>query len=96
MKLIEEIRQRLAILEPISVEIQDDSHLHAGHAGSSGGGHFSLTIVSSQFSGKSRIMRHRAIYQALNDLIPSDIHAVSIRAYAPEENTGPNTDRTLS
>jgi len=95
MKLVEEIRQRLAILEPLSVEIQDDSHLHAGHAGS-GGGHFSLTIVSSQFSGKSRIMRHRAIYQALNDLIPSNIHAVSIRAYAPEESTNPNTDRTPS
>ena len=79
------IRQRLAALEPQALELRDDSAQHAGHAGSSGGGHYTLTLVSSHFSGKSRIMRHRIIYQALQDLIPSRIHALSISAYAPDE-----------
>lgn len=80
-----EIRERLACLEPVRLEIQDDSAKHAGHAGSSGGGHFTLTVVSSQFSGKSQIMRHRLIYQALQDLIPARIHALSITASTPDE-----------
>ena len=87
MNLIEIINTRLASLEPISLEIQDDSALHAGHAGNTGGGHFSLTIVSSQFSQKSPIMRHRLVYQALADLIPQHIHAISILAISP---TDPN------
>ena len=81
----EEIRQRLASLEPQLLELQDDSALHAGHAGNSGGGHFTVTVVSSHFSGKSPIMRHRAIYQALQDLIPARIHALSIVARTPDE-----------
>ena len=85
MNLIEIIKTRLASLEPISIEIKDDSALHAGHAGNSGGGHFSLTIVSSQFSQKSPIMRHRLIYQALADLIPQHIHAISILAISPTD-----------
>jgi len=85
MSLDELIRTRLAELSPMTLDIRDDSALHAGHAGSSGGGHFTLTIVSSHFSGKSRIMRHRVVYQSLEDLIPSRIHALSIRAYAPDE-----------
>lgn len=80
-----EIRRRLASLEPQLLEIVDDSAKHAGHAGSTGGGHFTLTVVSSQFSGKSQIMRHRAIYQALQDLIPARIHALSISALTPDE-----------
>lgn len=84
-ELQSEIRQRLAILEPQLLEIVDDSAKHAGHAGNTGGGHFTLTVVSSQFSGKSQIMRHRAIYQTLQDLIPSRIHALSISAYTPDE-----------
>ena len=83
MNLIEIINTRLASLEPISLEIRDDSALHAGHAGNTGGGHFSLTIVSSQFSQKSPIMRHRLVYQALADLIPQHIHAISILAISP-------------
>ena len=80
------IRQRLAALEPQALELRDDSAQHVGHAGSAGGGgHYTLTLVSSHFSGKSRIMRHRIIYQALQDLIPSRIHALSIAAYAPDE-----------
>ncbi len=87
MNLIEIINTRLASLEPISLEIRDDSALHAGHAGNTGGGHFSLTIVSSQFSQKSPIMRHRLVYQALADLIPQHIHAINILAISP---TDPN------
>ena len=79
------IRERLAPLEPQLLEIVDDSAKHAGHAGNRGGGHFTVTVVSSQFSGKSPIMRHRIIYQALQDLIPSRIHALSITAHAPED-----------
>ena len=79
------IRDRLASLEPQLLEIVDDSAKHAGHAGNRGGGHFTVTVVSSQFSGKSPIMRHRIIYQALQDLIPSRIHALSITAHAPED-----------
>lgn len=86
MSLIDEIAVRLAPLTPVNLEIRDDSALHAGHAGSSGGGHFSLLLVCSHFSGKSRIMRHQIIYQALQDLIPRRIHALSIAAYAPDEN----------
>ncbi len=85
MNLIEEIRSKLAIFEPIVLEIQDDSHQHAGHAGNNGGGHFTLTIVSSHFYEKSQIIRHRLIYQQLDYLIPQKIHALSIRAIANNE-----------
>jgi len=83
--LADEIRQRLQVLEPSALEIQDDSALHAGHAGNGGGGHFSIRLVSSQFCGKSQIMRHRSIYQALADLMPNKIHALSINAIASNE-----------
>ncbi len=85
MNLVETIKTRLAPLSPLSLDIQDDSALHAGHAGNTGGGHFTLKIVSSQFSQKSQIMRHRLIYQALTDLIPQQIHALSILAIAPDD-----------
>ena len=81
------LRERLAVLEPVQLEIRDDSALHAGHAGSSGGGHYTITIESSHFAGKSTIIRHRLIYQALGDLIPSRIHALSINAFAPGERS---------
>lgn len=73
------------MLSPSSLEIQDDSALHAGHKGNGGGGHFSIKIVSSQFSQKSQIMRHRLIYQALTDLMPQQIHAISILAISPDD-----------
>ena len=85
MTLSDEIRARLAPLQPIELDIQDDSALHVGHAGNTGGGHFTLNIVSTQFSGKSQVLRHRAVYQALADLMPQRIHALSIRALAPDE-----------
>ena len=85
MTLVEEIRTRLARLEPLQLDIEDDSARHAGHAGNQGGAHINLTLVSSHFSQKSPIMRHRIIYQALNDLMPLRIHALSLHALAPDE-----------
>jgi BolA family transcriptional regulator, general stress-responsive regulator len=85
MNLTETIKTRLAPFNPISLEIQDDSTLHAGHKGNMGGGHFSVKIVSSQFSQKSQIMRHRLVYQALTDLMPQHIHAISILAISPDD-----------
>jgi len=85
MTLVEEITSRLQSLAPSSLQIEDESAMHAGHAGNTGGGHFKLKITSSHFSEKSQIMRHRIIYQALAELIPSKIHALSIHALAPDE-----------
>jgi len=85
MGLTTEIHNRLQCLEPSTLEITDESVMHAGHAGNTGGGHFELKITSSHFCGKSQIMRHRLIYQILADLIPSKIHALSINAIAPED-----------
>ena len=80
------IRERLAPLAPDALEIFDESHAHAGHAGAKdGGGHYQLVIVSHEFAGKPAIVRHRLVYQALSDLIPGRIHALAIKAYAPEE-----------
>lgn len=86
MSTIEEMQQRLATLEPETIEIGDDSALHAGHEGArNGGGHYNLTIVSPQFEGLLTIKRHRLIYNALGDLMQTRIHALSIKAYTPGE-----------
>ncbi|KPK39392.1 MAG: hypothetical protein AMJ69_05720 [Gammaproteobacteria bacterium SG8_47] len=75
-----------AALNPTSLDIVDESHKHVGHAGArSGGGHFDVTIVSEQFAGKSLIERHRLVYAALGDAMNTEIHALSIKAYTPEE-----------
>ena len=80
------LRQRLAVLAPLSLEIEDDSHRHAGHAGArDGGGHYNLTIVAAAFAGQSTVKRHRIIYDAAGDLMRGPIHALSIRAFAPDE-----------
>lgn len=79
------MRQKLAALEPEELEIVDESHLHAGHAGArSGGGHYLLRIVSRQFAGKSTIARHRMIYSALGEMMQGQIHALHIQATTPE------------
>lgn len=85
--LTELIRQRLAALAPEALEVYDDSHEHAGHAGAreSGGGHFQVYIVSTLFAGKNAVARHRLVYRELADLMPGRIHALAIRAYTPEE-----------
>ncbi|MBM5571347.1 MULTISPECIES: BolA family protein [Deefgea] len=86
MSIADEIRLRLAALNPESIDIFDDSASHAGHAGAaSGGGHFDVTIVSAIFAGKKSLERHRMVYQPLADLIPKQIHALSIRALTPDE-----------
>ena len=81
------IRERLATLAPTRLEIRDDSAAHAGHAGAreSGGGHFEVMLVSDAFIGRNAVARHRLVYQALADLIPQSVHALSIQAYTPEE-----------
>jgi BolA protein len=84
--VIERIEQRLAVLEPDSVELVDDSAKHAGHAGArGGGGHFELIIVSARFEGKSSQARHRMIHAALGDMLQREIHAIAIKAYTPDE-----------
>jgi BolA protein len=85
MNLIEEIKTRLQTLLPSELDIQDDSHLHAGHKGNGGGGHFKIKIISAEFNGRSQLARHRAIYQLMGDLIPKQIHALSIHAIASDE-----------
>ena len=87
MRATEEvIRERLAALNPVTVDLHDESGQHAGHAGAaSGGGHWQLTIVSEAFRGKSAVARHRMIYEALGDLMKRDIHALKIEAFAPEQ-----------
>ena len=70
------------------LKIEDESHLHAGHAGAaSGGGHFKLTIAAPEFEGMSKVARHRAVYAALNKHFPAEIHALTILALTPSEIT---------
>lgn len=82
---VELLRQRLAVLQPESLVIGDDSHRHAGHAGARDGGHYTLRIVAAAFAGKNTMARHRMIYDAAGDLMRGRIHALSIRAEAPGE-----------
>lgn len=79
------LRERLAVLQPESLVIEDESHKHAGHAGAREGGHYQLQIVAQVFAGKSTIARHRLIYDAAGDLMRGKIHALSIRATIPGE-----------
>jgi BolA family transcriptional regulator, general stress-responsive regulator len=85
--VIDQIRSRLASLAPSVLELEDDSALHAGHAGArSGGGHYRLTIVAAAFAGKNTVARHRMIYAALGDMMRKEIHALAIQARSPEES----------
>jgi BolA family transcriptional regulator, general stress-responsive regulator len=81
------IRKRLQeSLKPLELSIKDQSQLHIGHEGAKDGkGHFDVTVVSEAFAGKNRVQRHRLVYDALRDLLESDIHAVRINAYTPSE-----------
>ena len=80
------LRSRLADLAPEAFDVRDDSAEHAGHAGAAGGaGHFSIFIVSKAFSGVSRLQRHQQVLARVNDLLPFPIHALQIKAFAPEE-----------
>ncbi|MCF8177035.1 MAG: BolA family transcriptional regulator [Sulfuritalea sp.] len=87
MSVIESMRASLAALEPLNIEIIDDSAKHAGHAGArSGGGHYRLHIVSPRFAGCRTMERHRLVYDALGPLMTREIHALSIIAKTPEED----------
>lgn len=82
----EEIERRLrAALEPGTVVVQDDSHLHAGHAGAREGRHFTVTLTSPRFAGLARVARHRLVYDALGPLASQGVHALAIVAKAPGE-----------
>ena len=84
---VERIRALLTdALAPETIEVVDDSHKHAGHAGARGGqGHFGVDIVSAAFAGKLPLARHRLVYAALGDMMQTDIHALAIRARTPDE-----------
>ncbi|SNX28558.1 BolA protein [Polynucleobacter meluiroseus] len=84
IRLFEADLQR--VFEITEMLFEDESHLHAGHAGAaSGGGHFKLTLISPEFQGLNTVARHRAIYAALSSHFPDAIHALSIQALTPNE-----------
>jgi BolA family transcriptional regulator, general stress-responsive regulator len=87
--IAERMRAKLtAALEPERLEIEDQSHLHAGHAGWREGGetHFSIKVASARFSGKGRLERHRMVYALLSEEIAGGVHALAIEALAPGES----------
>ncbi|MEE9281915.1 MAG: BolA family protein [Myxococcota bacterium] len=81
------IERTLAIaLEPEAIEVEDESHLHRGHAGAAGGGgHFRVRVVSGRFRDRSRLERHRIVYGALAVEMGSGIHALALETLTPEE-----------
>ena len=75
-----------ATFSPLACQLEDESALHAGHAGAaSGGGHYRLRLVSARFEGCTRVARHRLVYDCLEDMLDSDIHALAITALTPTE-----------
>ncbi|MEM7121090.1 MAG: BolA family protein [Pseudomonadota bacterium] len=88
MRVAQAIEQKLkAALSPEHLDIVDESHLHAGHAGArpEGESHFRVTIVAAQFRGLGRVQRQRMVYQALSEEMASDIHALALVTQTPEE-----------
>lgn len=80
------LRQAFA---PEELRVEDESHLHAGHAGArSGRGHFRVRITAETFRDQKLLARHRAVYDALGDMMQTDIHALAVHARAPGESTG--------
>ena len=90
MNVAAKIRERLSALEPLDLDLVDESSQHVGHAGHrpGGGTHWRLTIVSPRFAGQPTVARHRMVYQALGELMQNPIHALAITARAPEETKG--------
>ena len=84
---VERIREMLTReFAPVQLAVEDQSHLHAGHAGARDGrGHFRVRIVAAAFAGLAPLARHRAVYAALGDLMQTDIHALAVDARAPDE-----------
>ena len=87
MSVAEDIRARLAALQPEAIELEDESERHRGHAGYREGGntHWRLTIVARAFAGQPTVARHRMVYAALGELMQHPIHALAIQARAPDE-----------
>jgi BolA protein len=84
---LERLTARLKALEPAELEVVDDSHHHHGHAGAADGrGHFTVIVVSNRFAGLNTLRRHRLVYEAVGDMMTTDIHALSIQALAPGED----------
>ncbi|MDH4392292.1 MAG: BolA family transcriptional regulator [Aquabacterium sp.] len=81
------LRTALAPLQHL--EVINESHLHAGHAGAGEGSHFRVKIVSAQLTGLARVARHRLVYDALRDVIPQGVHALAIEARCPAEVATP-------
>jgi BolA protein len=82
----DDIENRLrAALAPSTLVVQDDSHLHAGHAGAREGRHYTVTLTSARFAGLARVARHRLVYDALGPLASQGVHALAIVAKAPDE-----------
>ena len=90
MTVAETIRARLQALEPLALELVDESEQHRGHAGYREGGntHWRLSIVSPRFAGQPTVARHRMVYQALGELMQHPIHALAITARSPGETKG--------
>ena len=84
---LDRLTERLrAALEPDLLEVVDDSHRHAGHAGAADGrGHFTVLVVSKRFAGLNTLRRHRLVYESVGEMMTTDIHALSIQALAPGE-----------
>lgn len=88
MRVANAIREKLtAALAPASLDVIDDSHKHAGHAGArrQGESHFTVRVVSAKFEGLNRVARQRLVYGALKDELETDIHALAIEARTPAE-----------
>ena len=87
MSRFDQLQSRLtSALKPVVCELEDDSAAHAGHAGAaSGGSHYNLKIISHHFEGLNRISRHRLVYDAIGDMMHTDVHALAIVAMAPSE-----------
>ncbi len=83
---IKMISDKLMALNPKDFDIIDEGHLHIGHEGAKKGGHFKVIIVSDQFKDKTLLERHRLVYNAMGELMETEIHALSINAKTPEEN----------
>ena len=73
------------LLQPLSLQVRNDSHHHIGHAGAREGGHFTVRLVAACFEGRNRVARHRLVYDALGPLAARGIHALAIEALAPGE-----------
>jgi BolA protein len=82
---IAQMRVRLESLQPVALQIEDESDQHVGHPGARGGGHFRLRLVSARFGGLSRMARHRLVYDCLSELMQREIHALSMTLLAPDE-----------